>query len=74
VGVFYCATTNYSTARATCDFVWKRVYDTYWGRRIQTKLSAGRQVKSVWHLLWCDENPDKFQITEGGSPVVTKCG
>ena len=32
VGVFYCATTNYSTARATCDFVWKKVYDTYWGR------------------------------------------
>jgi hypothetical protein len=31
VGVFYCATTNYSTARATCDFVWKRVYDTFIG-------------------------------------------
>ena len=30
--------------------------------------------KGVRHLLWCDENPDKFQITEGGSPVVTKCG
>ena len=32
VGVFYCTTTNYSTARATCDFVWKKVYDTYWCR------------------------------------------
>ena len=45
-------------------------------REIQTKLSAGRQVGSVNKLMLYNIEyiPDKFQITEGGSPVVKKCG
>ena len=31
VGVFYCAITSNSTARAARDFVWKKVHDTFIG-------------------------------------------